>query len=111
MRIDSETDWERVQHDSESDAPIVFNPEDELYDPNDGAAVREAWSSGIVTATRRGTDRVRVERVVKLQLPPEIVERYEMLGETGGLAWRKFCAGVSLESGAQFRLVRGRSPT
>ena len=37
MNVKSETDWERVKLEAASDAPIPFNAEDELYDPNDEA--------------------------------------------------------------------------
>ncbi len=80
MRIESQTDWERVKREYDSDAPIVFDPEDELYDPNDDEAVRAAWAGGIVTVTRRGPDGVSVTRVVTLHLSPDVVAYYEAQG-------------------------------
>ena len=37
--LKSKTDWERVQREYDSDAPIPYDPEDGPYDPNDDAAV------------------------------------------------------------------------
>ncbi len=39
------TDWARVFAEADSDAPIAYNAEDDddMYDPNDDAAVEAAW--------------------------------------------------------------------
>ena len=44
-RPPSLTDWARVFADADSDAPVAYNPDDddELYDPNDDAAVEAFW--------------------------------------------------------------------
>ena len=52
MQGKSETDWEQVRHYIASGAPIVFDPEDELYDLNDDAAVEAAWMCGEAVVTR-----------------------------------------------------------
>jgi hypothetical protein len=44
----SQTDWERVKRDYDSDAPIPYDPEDGPYDPNDDAAVEAAWTQGTI---------------------------------------------------------------
>lgn len=81
MQESSKTDWERVQRDIESDAPITFDPEDELYDPNDDAAVDAAWSSGIVTVTRREIKEGSVLEQIWLRVPADLVERYRAQGD------------------------------
>ncbi len=80
MSTISGTDWERVRRDIESDAPIVYDPEDELYDPNDDDAVEAAWARGVVTVTRRRPDGVSVKRVLSVELSPEVVEHYQREG-------------------------------
>ena len=50
--VNSKTNWERVKQDIECDAPIIFNPEDEFYDPNDDEAVEASWSTATITVAR-----------------------------------------------------------
>ena len=75
MQSRSEADWERVKRDIASEAPIEFDPDDELYDPNDDAAVEAVWADGVVTATRREeSERSRTEEI-RLRVPPDVVDR------------------------------------
>ncbi len=81
MRKPSKTDWERVRADIDSDAPIAFDPEDELYDPNHDAAVETAWAQGIVTVTQRELRSDGVVEQVWLRVPPETAELYRRQSE------------------------------
>jgi len=80
-KVTSKTDWERLRRDIELDAPIVFDPEDEFYDPNDDEAVEEFFRTATVTVTRRRPSGVSTKRVVSLHLSPEVVEHYQSQGE------------------------------
>jgi len=43
----SETDWERVKRNYDSDAPIPYDPEDGPYDPNDPVATQRWMDESI----------------------------------------------------------------
>lgn len=60
MKPGKQTDRERVKREVAADAPVAFDPENELYDPNDAAAVKAVWKAG--TVTRRGRPPVAVKR-------------------------------------------------
>jgi len=46
--VKSQTDWERVRREYDSDAPIPYGPEDGPYDPNDDAAVEAYWKDATI---------------------------------------------------------------
>lgn len=80
--LESRTDWERIHHDYETDAPIPFDEEDRaegLYDPNDEEAVRAAWASGIVT---RGIEGMRGApiKLTFLHLSQDVLAFYKAKG-------------------------------
>jgi hypothetical protein len=43
------TDWERVKRESDSDAPIPYDPEDGPYDPNDEAATQAFFDQATIS--------------------------------------------------------------
>ncbi len=49
QNIVSLSDWDYVRRMQAMDAPVPYDPDDddELYDPNDGAAVRAFWMQGV----------------------------------------------------------------
>jgi len=44
----SQTDWERVKREYDSDAPIPYDPEDGPYDPNDDEAVEAYFKQATI---------------------------------------------------------------
>lgn len=50
----SATDWERVKREAALDAPVVYDPGSDPYDPNDPQAVASFWAAAQV---RRGRGR------------------------------------------------------
>ena len=78
--LTSKTDWSKVKRDFESDAPIVFNAKDELYDPNDEKAVAKAWREGSVTLGVRGRQKAPKKVPVSLRLSPDVVEHFKATG-------------------------------
>lgn len=52
MKPHSKTDWERVKREAAMDAPVPFDPETDLYNPNDEAAVTEFIAKAKVSRGR-----------------------------------------------------------
>lgn len=48
LKANSKTDWERVQRDAATDAPITYDPDTDLYDLNDPAQVQNFFESAKV---------------------------------------------------------------
>jgi len=44
----SQTDWERVKREYDSDAPIPYDPDDGPYDPNDDEAVEAYFQQATI---------------------------------------------------------------
>ena len=82
--VESRTDWDRIQREYDSNAPIPYDDEDRaegLYDPNDAEAVRAAWSSGRIT---RGMETLPVETRTSIHLSEDVLTFYRAKGE----AWQ-----------------------
>jgi uncharacterized protein (DUF4415 family) len=80
-RLESKTDWERVQRAYDSDEPIPYDPEDGPYDPNDEAAVKAFWDTAIITyPNKRGPQKAPTKRLVSLRLSQEVVDHYKSQG-------------------------------
>ncbi len=80
----SQTDWQRVFRDYDAGAPIAFDDEDRaegLYDPNDPAAVRAAWSSGTVTRGCRGPQKAPTKQPISIRLSPDVLAHYRAKGK------------------------------
>lgn len=77
----SQTDWERVRRDIAQDAPIVYEPEDGPYDPNDAAATEAFFDQAtVISPKKRGPQKSPTKRLVSLRLSPEVVEHYKAQG-------------------------------
>jgi hypothetical protein len=48
LKKNSQTDWERVQRDAATDAPVTYDPDTDLYDPNDPAQVQNFFAAAKV---------------------------------------------------------------
>jgi len=79
MKTQSKTDWERVKREAAADAPVEFDPEAELPNPNDAAAVKAAWDEGGVT--RRGRPPVAVKRpTLNMRIDADVLAHLRGLG-------------------------------
>lgn len=79
-RKSSKTDWERVKNDAVSEAPIAYDPETDLYDPNDSAAVA-AFFAGAKVVRRPGRPKAETKKVpVAIRLSPDVVEYFKSTG-------------------------------
>lgn len=75
----SRTDWERVKREAAADVPIAINPEDELYDPNDEAAVEAFWANAKVTRGR-GPQKAPTKEMISIRLSPEVLDYFRGTG-------------------------------
>ena len=48
LKKTSKSDWEKVKQDAASDAPVAYDPETDLYDPNDPAQVEAFFATAKV---------------------------------------------------------------
>ena len=79
MKTQNKTDWERVKREAAADAPVAFDPEAELYNPNDATAVKAAWDEGGVT--RRGRPPVTVKRpTLNMRIDADVLAHLRGLG-------------------------------
>ena len=74
----SRTDWERVRNTPE-DTYIVFNPEDELYNPNDEAEVDAFFDTAVIT--HGGVENAPAKKVISMRLSEDVLNHYTAAGE------------------------------
>ena len=80
LKKSSKSDWERVKQDAASDAPIAYDPEADLYDPNDRAEVAAFFETAKVI---RKPGRPKAEKVkvpIAIRLSPEVLEYFKATG-------------------------------
>ena len=76
----SQTDWDRVKRDAASEAPVAYDPETDMYDPNDPAQVTDFFSSAKVV---RKPGRPKAEKTkvpIAIRLSPDVVEYFKATG-------------------------------
>jgi uncharacterized protein (DUF4415 family) len=86
MKPNSKTDWERVLREAAADAPVAFDPEADLYDPNDPQAVAEFMAKATVVRGRgqRGEQKAPRKIATAIRLSPEVVAFFK----AGGKGWQ-----------------------
>lgn len=76
----SKTDWDRIKGDVAADAPITYDPETDLYDPNDPTQVASFFSSAKVVR-KPGRPKAETTKVpIAIRLSPEVVEYFKATG-------------------------------
>ncbi|MCM0082372.1 BrnA antitoxin family protein [Geomonas sp. Red32] len=76
----SKSDWEQVKKDAASDSPIAYDPDTDLYDPNDAVQVA-AFFSGAKVVRKPGRPKAEVTKVpVAIRLSPDVVEYFKSTG-------------------------------
>lgn len=83
MKTNSKTDWERVRREANADSPVPFDPETDLYDPNDPAAVVVFASEATIVRTRgqRGEQKAPKKVATAIRLSPEVVAFFKAQGK------------------------------
>ena len=86
MKQKSQTDWERVLREAKADAPVPFDPETDLYDPNDPAAVKAFVAEAKIVRARgqRGEQKAPKKVATAIRLSPEVVAFFK----AGGQGWQ-----------------------
>jgi uncharacterized protein (DUF4415 family) len=81
-RVNSQTDWERVRREADADVPIPFNPEDELYDPNNDAEVDAFAATATVRRPgQRGLQKTPTKEMISIRLSREVLDHFRATGE------------------------------
>lgn len=78
MNKHSKTDWKQVR--AEADKPVPYDPETDLYDPNDEKSVEAFWSQAKVTGP--GRPRVAVKRpTLNMRVDADLLEHLRESGK------------------------------
>lgn len=76
----SKTDWEQVQRDAASDAPIAYDPDTDLYDPNDPVQVTNFFASAKVVR-KPGRPKAETTKIpTAIRLSSDVVEYFKSTG-------------------------------
>jgi len=80
LKKTSKTDWERVQRDAATDAPITYTPDTDLYDPNDPAQVANFFASAKVVR-KPGRPKAESTKIpTAIRLSADVVEYFKSTG-------------------------------
>ena len=80
LKKNSKTDWEQVKRDAVSDSPISYDPDTDLYDPNDPDQVAKFFSSSKVVR-KPGRPKAESTKVpIAIRLSPDVVEYFKATG-------------------------------
>lgn len=80
LKKGSKSDLERVEEEAASDAPIAYDPETDLYDPNDPAQVADFFSSAKVVR-KPGRPKAESTKIpIAIRLSPDVVEYFKATG-------------------------------
>jgi len=80
LKKNSKTDWERVQRDAATGAPITYDPDTDLYDPNDPAQVQNFFVSAKVVR-KPGRPKAETTKIpTAIRLSSDVVEYFKSSG-------------------------------
>jgi len=80
LKKNSKTDWERVQRDAATDAPITYDPDTDLYDPNDPAQVQNFFVTAKVVR-KPGRPKAETTKIpTAIRLSSDVVEYFKSTG-------------------------------
>jgi len=80
LKKKSKTDWEQVKRDASSDAPIPYDLETDLYNPNDPEQVANFFSSAKVVR-KPGRPKAETTKVpIAIRLSPDVIEYFKATG-------------------------------
>jgi len=80
LKKNSKTDWERVQRDAATDAPIKYDPDTDLYDPNNPEQVQNFFASAKVVR-KPGRPKAETTKIpIAIRLSSDVVEYFKSTG-------------------------------
>ena len=80
LKKNSKSDWDRVQRDAVTDAPITYDPDTDLYDPNDRAQVQNFFVSAKVVR-KPGRPKAETTKIpTAIRLSSDVVEYFKSTG-------------------------------
>ena len=80
LKKTSQTDWARVLRDAESDAPIAYDPDTDLYDPNDPVQVTNFFASAKLVR-KPGRPKAETTKIpTAIRLSSDVVEYFKSTG-------------------------------
>lgn len=80
LKKTSQTDWEQVQRDVAIDAPIAYDPDTDLYDPDDPAQVANFFASAKVVR-KPGRPKAETTKIpTAIRLSSDVVEYFKSTG-------------------------------
>ena len=80
LKKTSLTDWDQVTRDSASEVPVTYDPETDLYDPNDPAQVSAFFATAKVVR-KPGRPKAETTKVpIAIRLSPDVVEYFKATG-------------------------------
>jgi uncharacterized protein (DUF4415 family) len=80
LKKTSLTDWDRVKRDAAADAPVTYNPDIDLYDPNDPAQVAHFFASTKVVR-KPGRPKAETTKIpTAIRLSSDVVEYFKSSG-------------------------------
>jgi uncharacterized protein (DUF4415 family) len=77
MKNSSKTDWNRVKREAAADAPIAFDPTQDLYNPNDSKAVEAFIAKAVV---RRGPQKAPTKAQVAIRFDRDVLDVLKATG-------------------------------
>jgi uncharacterized protein (DUF4415 family) len=80
LKKNSKTDWERVQRDAATDAPLGYDPDTDLYDPNNPVQVANFFASAKIVR-KPGRPKAETTKVpTAIRLSSDVVEYFKSTG-------------------------------
>jgi uncharacterized protein (DUF4415 family) len=82
MPNSSKTNWTKVQHEASNDAPVLWDRESDVYNPNDEEAVDAFWETAVITSpTRRGKNRQPTKEQIAIRFSAEVLQAFRASGK------------------------------
>jgi uncharacterized protein (DUF4415 family) len=80
LKKSSKSDWEKVKQDAALDAPLAYDPETDLYNPNDPEQVHTFFATAKVTR-KPGRPKAAVTKIpIAIRLSADVVEYFRATG-------------------------------
>lgn len=80
LKKNSKSDWEQVQRDAATNAPIAYDPDTDLYDPNDPVQVNSFFASAKVVR-KPGRPKAETTKIpTAIRLSSDVIEYFKSTG-------------------------------